>query len=442
MIIFFKLKFMKPEIRVRLALIDILQEVLEQQHSLTLVLPNYLKEFSDQRDQALVQFCAYGICRDYLRLDAVIKKLTTRPIKDQQIYYLLLMGIYQIMSSRIPDFAVVNTTVEAAKALKLTFAAGFINGVLREFLRKKNDLTKELDDNPITKWSHPLWLIDYLKSSWPTQWEEICTANNQMPPMWLRINQQQIDSTVYLELLQKNNLPVTYHSGVTCCLQDPIEVESLPGFSQGHISVQDAAAQFAAELLDLQANQLILDACAAPGGKTCHILEKMPNVAKVIALDKDAERVTRIQDNLSRLKLKAEIVIADAAKPAAWWDKQLFDRILLDAPCSATGVIRRHPDIKILRHAKDIPLFVEQQLQLINALWPLLKPNGKLLYATCSILPQENEMVIASFCKHNDVQALPIKLPHGMPTAHGWQLIPGTNNMDGFFYALLQKTPL
>jgi 16S rRNA (cytosine967-C5)-methyltransferase len=431
---------MKPEIRVRLALIDILAEVLEHKRSLTLVLPNYLKEFTDTRDQALIQFCAYGICREFFQLDFFIKKLSSKPIKDKKIYYLLLIGLYQLSASRIPNFAVVNTLVDTAKKIKLLSTTGFINAILREFARQQIDLNMELEKNPITQYSHPTWLMDLLKSAWPDQWRNICISNNEQPPMWLRINQQKVDPKVYIDLLEQNNIAVKTHDGVTCCLQEPIDVMNLPNFNEGWVSVQDASAQYAAELLDLQPGQVVLDACAAPGGKTGHILEKQPLLAKLIALDKDATRAIKIKENLQRLKLSAEVIVGDAEKPATWWNNELFDRILIDAPCSATGVIRRHPDIKLLRQAEDIPALAQQQLALLNALWPLLKPNGKLVYATCSVLPQENEQVIAAFCQQHKAKCLPIHLPFGVNTAHGHQLFPGDHHMDGFFYTTLFKS--
>lgn len=431
---------MKPEIRVRLTLMDILDAVLEQGRSLTVVLPEYLNQFTDKRDQALIQFCAYGIFRGFFRLDFFIKKLASRPIKDKKIYYLLLIGFFQISVSRIPDFAVVNTLVETVKKIKLFSAASFVNALLREYLRQKDNLQEEVEKSPSAYYAHPTWLINSLKTAWPDNWKNICIANNQLPPMWLRINPLQVNPKTYLELLEKNDIAIAAHHGAACCLQTPVDVSMLPQFNQGWVSVQDGAAQFAAELLDLKPDQTILDACAAPGGKTVHILEKEPKLAKLIAIDKDAARTMRIQENLQRLRLTAEVRVADATFPESWWDKQLFDRILLDAPCSATGVIRRHPDIKLLRQAKDITVLAKQQLTLLNVLWPLLKPQGKLLYATCSILPQENTQIIEAFCRtHTNAHCLPLNLPAGRQTTHGWQILPGENNQDGFFYALLQK---
>lgn len=418
----------KPEIHVRLVLVAILADILEHGRSLSAILPNALMQVADPRDKSLVQFCAYGICRDFFRLDFIIKQLASRPIKDKNLYYLLMIGIFQLNTSRIPEFAVVNTVVNAAKKLKLFSASGFINGVLREYLRNKETINSRCENDPVAHYNHPLWLMKAFQGAYPEQWQTICEANNQLPPMWLRINTQQIDPEQYAAILKKHNISIQQQIGISICLQQPIDVSELPGFYEGWVSVQDISAQQAAHLLDVQPGHLVLDACAAPGGKTGHLLEQQPLLACVVAVEKENERTKKIHDNLQRLKLSANVITADASQPDTWWDKQLFDRILLDAPCSATGVIKRHPDSKLLRKPTDIPAFAVQQLALLNALWPLLKPDGKLLYVTCSILPEENQDVIATFCQqHPDARC-----------TFTQQLLP-TPEADGFFYALLDR---
>lgn len=420
---------MKPELYTKVILTQILAEVVEKQRTLTSVLPEYLAKIMDPRDKALVQFCAYEIFRDFFHLEAIIQKLVTKSLKNRQAYYLLLIGCAQLLSSRIPAYAVVSSTVEAAKKLKLFSMVNLINAVLRNLQRQQTQILAELESNAVTRYSHPQWLITLLQQAWPTQWESICLANNQHAPMWLRINPRQIAREAYVELLHKKNIAVSEVDGNACCLVSPVEVTELPGFNRGWVSVQDRAAQMAAELLDVQPQHRVLDACAAPGGKTAHILEIQPQLAELVAIDNDARRAEKIRENLVRLQLSATLLVDNAAKPQQWWDGKPFDRILLDAPCSATGVIRRHPDIKVLRQPQDITQLVALQLQLLQALWPLLKPAGKLLYATCSILPQENQQVIAKFCQQQT----------GVQQTAEWQIFPGEQHRDGFFYAMLTK---
>lgn len=434
---------MKPDIQTRIALIDILSAVLEQHRSLTSVLNEILPTFSDPRDRSLIQFCAYGICRDYFRLEAIIKKLVKKPLKDPKAHYLLLIGLFQLNSSRIPEFAIINSAVDTAKNLKLLSYSGLINGVLRQFQRAKEELLSEVDKIEVAHWDHPAWLLKLLKKAWPEQWQAICAANNQSPPLWLRINVRKISPDAYVELLNRKNMEVSAIEGVACCLMDPVDVNELPGFSEGWVSVQDKSAQYSAELLDLKEGQRVLDACAAPGGKALHILEKENNIAELIALDHDEKRLERIKENAERVQAdlsKLILIHGNAECLSESWDGKAFDRILLDAPCSATGVIRRHPDIKLLRQPEDITALAQQQLAILKALWPTLKPQGKLIYATCSILPDENEKLIASFCaQQSDAEILPIEAQWGIPTTHGRQIFPGDNNGDGFFYAVLRK---
>jgi len=293
-------------------------------------------------------------------------------------------------------------------------------------------------------YSHPYWLIKRLKQAWPEHWQQVCAANNERAPMSLRVNAQRNSRDDYLQQLTAADISASNcpHSVYGIKLEKPANVETLPGFGDGLCSVQDEAAQLAATLLQLEPGQHVLDACAAPGGKTCHLRELEPQLASLTALELDAERATRIHQNLERLQLNAKVVEGDASQPEQWWDQQHYDRILLDAPCSATGVIRRHPDIKLLRHDEDIAALAELQLQILSALWPLLKPRGILLYATCSVLPDENEQVLEKFLsQHSDVEILPIDADWGLAGPAGRQLFPQPQGHDGFYYARIQKSP-
>lgn len=398
------------------------------------------------KDRNLIQEFCFGVLRWYWQLDAITKLLLSKSLKtkDNDIFALLLIGLYQLIHLRTPDHAAISETVQATRALKKPWAAGLINATLRQFQREKINILETISKDPIANHSHPDWLIRIIKTAWPDQWENILKANNQYPPLTLRTNQLKISREKYLEKLNQQSVAATITEfskhGIT--LTEACDVKKLPGFSDGEISVQDESAQLTAELLELQPGQIVLDACAAPGGKTAHILETEPNLKNLLAIDVDKKRLERIEENLMRLQLNKniELLCADAAQPATWWNQELFDRILLDAPCSATGVIRRHPDIKFLRREDDIPQLAAQQLQLLNMLWPLLKPNGLLVYATCSILPQENEMVLTQFLQtHSDAQEKIITSNWGIVKTIGRQLLPQANGHDGFYYAKLQK---
>ena len=290
--------------------------------------------------------------------------------------------------------------------------------------------------------AHPAWLLEHLQQDWPADWERIVSANNATPPMTLRVNAAHSERDTYVAMLKESGTSCepARHTEYGLTLSQPVGVDHLPNFTDGAVSVQDAAAQLAAQLLDARPGERVLDACAAPGGKTAHILERQPGLAKLLALDISEERIQRLTDNLRRLGLSATTCVGDATNPTSWWDGRPFDRILLDAPCSATGVIRRHPDIKVLRHAEDLRQLTQTQAQILTALWPLLKPGGMLLYVTCSILQQENSQQIQDFlatqadARHNLIDA-----EWGHAQAAGRQTLPGENGMDGFFYACIQK---
>lgn len=427
--------------------------VLQEGRSLGQVLPGLLAQAVTD-DRALVQELAYGVLRWRPRLEALLRPLLTRALKakDQDIACLLLVGLYQLTRTAIPAHAAVHATVEAVRATGKPWAVPVVNAVLRAYQRRRDELEALADAEPAGRYAHPAWLIDALRTDWPKDWERILAANNERPPFALRVNARQTSVAAYRAELDAAGmshriLPFTEHG---LFLERPVAVERLPGFAAGEVSVQDAAAQLAAQLLDAAPGMRVLDACAAPGGKTAHILERS-EPAELVALDIDAARVQRIEENLQRLGLTARVVVGDAGRPADWWDGHPFERILLDAPCSATGVIRRHPDIKSLRRAADIATLADAQARLLEAVWPLLAPGGMLLYATCSVLRRENEAQISEFLqRHADAREHPLEAEWGCAARHGRQILPGDGSaccdeggagMDGFYYAAIDRTP-
>jgi 16S rRNA (cytosine967-C5)-methyltransferase len=322
------------------------------------------------------------------------------------------------------------------------WAAGLINGVLRNFQRRRVQLTAELDDDEQGRYAHGAWLVNTTREAWPQDWEKILDSNNARPPLSLRVNGRRSSRDAYLEDLGALNVAASIiaHTEHGLRLHEARDVEDIPGFADGLVSVQDGAAQLSAGLLDVQAGMRVLDACAAPGGKCAHILERQAGVAELVAMDRDAERLLRVEQNLRRLSLRATTVCADAGQPGQWWDGRPFHRILVDAPCSATGVIRRHPDIKLHRQPGDVARLAATQARLLGALWPLLAPRGLLLYATCSYLPRENDHVLAEFLAgHPDACCESMPYSWGHATRHGRQVLPGEDAMDGFYYAMLGK---
>lgn len=411
--------------------------------SLSECLPPPLQKIKEPRDRALVQAICYGVCRYYTRLDVILAHFMSKPMKakDSDVHALLMVGLYQILDMHIPEHAAVSETVNAVQSLKKPWARGLVNAVLRECLREKNNIEAIVNADSEAKYAHPRWWIKAVQEAWPTQWEDILSANNEHPPFSLRVNQQHVSVDEYLKRLQTAGMAATKMTAVQhgIILDKPTAVEELPGFHAGDITVQDGAAQLAAELMQLKPGQHVLDACAAPGGKLCHILECETDLT-VVAVEKDAARMHPIKDNLQRLQLSATCKLADAADLASWWQNEPFDRILLDAPCSASGVIRRHPDIKLLRLPTDIKSLVKEQLFLLTALWQTLKVDGLLVYATCSIFPAENQDVIAKFLADtDDAEEVPIDASWGILQHHGRQVLPGMEQMDGFYYAVLKK---
>lgn len=425
---------MKPN--ERLHAIKILTKLLDNKTPLTHLFQQ------DSTPTPFTKELCFGVCRHYFSLEAIADKLMTKRPKSTEVWVSLLTGLYQLHFLKLPDYAVVKETVELLPQLKATWAKGLMNALLRRYCREKETLISTLDNNITYQYGHPKWLINRIRKDWPSEWERICLAANEHPPMSLRVNAKQSTRLNYLEQLNRINVnaePLSVSpQGIK--LLKPCNVYDLPGFTEGHVSVQDEAAQLAVLFLDLQPKLNVLDACCAPGGKTCHILETQSNLNQCIALDVDSNRLKRVQQNLDRLQLSATLIAADALKPADWWDGVLFERILLDAPCSATGIIRRHPDIKLLRSQSEITTIAALQADLLNALWPLLAPGGILVYATCSIMPEENELQIEKFIKNNqDSTIIPIQLDIGQHSNYGLQLLPGDNDMDGFFYSVIQK---
>jgi len=427
----------------RLAATRALAAVLAGRASLGSSLPEQLAKV-EPRDRALAQDLAFGTARWQPRLSLLAEKLLQKPFKagDRDLEALLLIGLYQLFHTRIPAHAAIGETVGCVDKLKKSSAKGLLNAVLRRAQREYDSLLPTLEHDPAARLAHPRWLQKTLKARWPEHWEAIATANNLHPPLILRVNRRQGSRDAYLAELAAAGIeavPCTFSADGIRLLQ-PQDVTALPGFAAGRLSVQDEAAQLAAELLELAPGQRVLDACAAPGGKTCHLLEREPGLAEVVALDADAGRLQRVEQNLARLGLVARTLAADGRAVADWWDGKPFQRILLDAPCSATGVIRRHPDIKLTRQAEDIAPLVQLQGELLDALWPTLEVGGILLYATCSVLPEENSANLAAFLARTPgARELDIPAPWGLPQPQGRQLLPQPEGHDGFYYGKLIK---
>ena len=409
--------------------------------SLNQVLPEKLNDVSE-RDRALLQQLSYGTLRQSPRLQAILRQLLDKPLrdKDRDVQGLLLCGLYQLDSTRVPDHAAVAATVDATRALKKHWAKGMTNAVLRRYLREREQLTQALDEAAAA--SHPAWLFQKILTQWPAAAAAIIDANNQQPPMTLRVNRGQASRDDYISSLKGHGIAAKAGclSKHAIQLAVPIDVWDLPEFSAGRVSVQDEAAQMAALLLQAGAGERVLDACAAPGGKTCHILELQPELAELVAMDVDELRLQKVSENLQRLNLKATLITGDAASPPAALQPASFDRILVDAPCSASGVIRRHPDVKLLRRESDIAPLANQQLCILRGLWPLLKTGGTLLYATCSILDEENSQVIQRFLtEEGDAALFDTEMAGSESVTSGRQLLPSSGGTDGLFYAALQK---
>jgi 16S rRNA (cytosine967-C5)-methyltransferase len=412
----------------------------EQGRSLSQCLPPALNRLAETDRPALPALC-FGTCRWFFQLDDELQGRLKKPLKpaDRVIHHLMLVALFQLRHSERASYAVLNETVEACRALDKPHLTGLVNAILRAAEREgAPGVTSDY-----LRFAHPPWMVEKLRHNWPDDWPSILEANNTQAPMTLRVNARRFTREAYLDLLSDAGIEARATSFAPHGLQleNPVPVERLPYFADGAVSVQDEAAQLCTTLLDLAPGQRVLDACAAPGGKTCAILEACEDLSEVVAVDESADRLPRIEENLARLDLNARVQQADAAQTDDWWDGQAFDRILLDVPCSATGVIRRHPDIKLLRRESDIVPLAGIQLGLLNALWQTLKPGGRLVYATCSVFPQENHRIIRRFLKQTDHAALlEPDLLWGRDTGAGRQLLPTPQSHDGFFYAVLEKS--
>ncbi len=421
----------------------IITAVSRDKHSLTAELGRSLPLLEDKQ-RSLCQQLSYGVIRHYSTLDYLSQQLLSKPLKakDQDLKNLLLCGLFELMHMRTPPHAVLSETVNASKKLGKQWASGMINACLRAYQRRADSLNQDLACDNEASSAHPAWLLERLSHDWPSRCSDIIEANNQAAPMMLRVNRQKCSRDDYLNKLVQADIPA---QALNSCpdgilLDQAVDVYQLPGFEAGEVSVQDGAAQHVVRLMQLEPGLRILDACAAPGGKTCHMLEHQADI-QLLAMDLDASRLKQISENASRLNLEISLLCADASQPESWWDGQLFDRILLDAPCSGTGVIRRHPDIKLLRRPEDIAQLALRQQQLLDALWPLVRAGGMMIYTTCSVMKQENEQQIEAFLqRHHDATELQIADAPAHRTHVGYQRLPGDDVMDGFYYACLQRS--
>jgi 16S rRNA (cytosine967-C5)-methyltransferase len=438
-----KAKVKKPKISVaRQASLKTIKQVLAGQ-SLSTVQVRTIDKLEDSRDRGLANEIVNGVLRWRWQLEYLISRLLTKPLKpkDADIQLILMMALYELTECRTPDYAIINEAVELVRAAGKKWAASLVNAVLRNFTREKAVLLASIDQD-VVRYSHPIWILQKIKDDWPEHWQQIAAANNQRPAFWLRVNQRQYETAEYRQLLSENNLEseLSALAGHALKLAHGIDVRTLPGFAEGAASVQDVGAQLSAELLHVSDGQRVLDLCAAPGGKTCHILERYESLGSLLAIEVDAQRMLRVSENLQRLKLESELKVADARDYQQWWDGVAFDRILIDAPCSASGVIRRHPDIKTLRRESDIAQLVTLQAEILSSAWQMLAVSGELLYVTCSVFRDENEQQIAHFLEqNNDATEIPIAHDWGQPCRHGRQLLPGEQDADGFYFCRLQK---
>ena len=405
--------------------------------SLTAVLNDLWRKHVDLSDQqrGAIQDLSYGVLRFYGQLNTLLELLLNKPLWDENLRCLLLAGLYQLIYSRAAPHAIVDSAVSAARGLNDNrVVRGLVNAILRRFIRERATLLERANQTEIGRYSHPQWWINRLRAEYPRRYEAILEVSNRRPPMTLRVNRRKVEITEYLELLNKNGVSARRLTNDALELAQPAPVEKLPGFAEGWVSVQDMGAQWAAPMLDAHDGMRVLDACAAPGGKTAHLLELAD--VELTALDVDAARVAMITRNLSRLGFCASHVTqGDASQPRQWWNGEYFDRILADVPCSASGVVRRHPDIKWLRRESDVFQFAARQRDILDSLWRMLSRDGKLLYTTCSVFAEENRLQVDSFLRrHSDARLLPLP---STETVEG-QLLPDPHH-DGFFYALLQK---
>jgi 16S rRNA (cytosine967-C5)-methyltransferase len=409
-----------------------------------------LAPLANAPDRAAVRAIALGTLRWYLRLAPAVDVLLKQPSGvASPIRALLMVAAHQVEYSRNVAEVTVHAAVDAARLLGAQRATGLANAVLRRFVAERAALLARVDAQLPARTAHPAWLVEQITAAWPEHCPAILAANNGHPPMTVRVDASRLAARAYVAQLAEAAIDAYPIQWAPCAvtLNHPMPVSRLPGFAEGTVSVQDAGAQLAVPLLDVRGGMRVLDACAAPGGKTGQLLELLSEGADLTALDIDAARVGLIEDNLRRLKRTARVVAADVRDPGTFWDGRPFERILVDAPCSSTGVIRRHPDIKLLRRARDIPAFASGQLAILRAAVTLLAAGGRLVYSTCSILPGENEEVVTRLLAAEPQMAVaampegPALAPGALDCAVGVQLLPGAEaGTDGFYYACLEKT--
>jgi 16S rRNA (cytosine967-C5)-methyltransferase len=429
---------------------QIVDGVLSGGRTLDRSIEDTLKNTSPSRESAEIKALSYGALRWHHRHRLIIAMLLKRPLRsrDAVLEALLSVGLFQLTHSRQPAYAIVSATVEATRVLKRNQAAGLINAALRRFQRERETLMATAVEQDEGQFSHPQWFIDRVRRDWPDQWQVILEAGLSHPPFWIRVNRQKTTRADYaLRLQSETNAEPSSLPGFddALLLGKPLTVTELPGFEQGFVSIQDVASQLAAEFLAPKPGMRVLDTCAAPGGKAAHLLERAQGEIDLLAADIDSSRIELLKQNFKRLGLTARVITADALHPDRWADGETFDRILVDAPCSATGVIRRHPDIKFLRREADIPMLAKRQLKMLTKLWTLLRPGGRILYATCSVLEEENSSVVKSFldahpdaCEIDLLTGAALDIVRKLP-GPGYQLLPGTADTDGFYYALMER---
>lgn len=424
-------------IKTQLITVAVVNNVLAGRHSLTRTLHDCWQKHTTLSGQqkGAIQDCSYGVLRFYGQLTEILAILLTKKPSDKNIYCLLLIGLYQLLYSRTPAYTIINQAVSAAhKLTQSKKLQGLANAVLRNFLRQKASLLAQAEKKETGRYSHPQWWISKLRVQYPQHYRAILSTGNKRPAMTLRVNQRKISVAGYQRLLTEQGMESSWIWHGALLLKKPVSVDTLPGFNKGMVSIQDAGAQLAAPLLDISQGMHVLDACAAPGGKSTHLLE-LADIS-LTALDHDNVRLAQIEQNLERLEVHAsQVICGNASDPDSWWDGKLFDRILADVPCSASGVVCRHPDIKWLRRETDLQALVSQQQVILDALWQTLARNGKLLYVTCSVFMEENKWLIRRFLqRHTDAQNISLSAPE----LHDGQLLPN-NCHDGFFYTLLHK---
>jgi 16S rRNA (cytosine967-C5)-methyltransferase len=396
-----------------------------------------------------VRSLSYGAVRGYFRHEAILGRVLSQPVRSLDLYVraLLSVALFELEDARTPEYAVVDAAVKTAKATDAARASGLVNAVLRRYLRERKSLDVDIARNPVTRHASPIWLADRFRADWPVRWTQLLAAGDTQAPMWLRVNGRRTTTDSYLEKLREAGFAARADLRVPLAvvLDSPCDVHELPGFEAGIVAVQDLGAQCVAFPLELAAGQRVLDACAAPGGKTALMAEREPDLAGLLAIDVDPQRLARVADNLVRGGLRAQVMTADAGAPAAWWDGVPFDRILLDAPCSALGVIRRHPDIRLRKSPSEIDKLPLLQARLLTSAWRMLAPGGRLVYATCTVTRSENRDVVAAFLAGTpDASVVPAESWPGWPgfgetDGFGRQILPGEAGADGFYYAALSK---